>query len=153
MKIYVAGRWTERPRCRAVRAALVNHGYQVTSRWLYDPPGNSFRVAAERDLQDLRQSDLLILVEPTPLPYESWVRMKPEYRGISGGGGGRYIEVGFMLARNCPIFVWDQHAPTDGSDGRAIFWTLPQVTVFETLPALITALAAVAFRRSEGPIA
>ena len=139
MTIYVAARYTEKPRARMVRATLVNRGFQVSSSWLYAStsthPELSWREWAEMDLADLRRSDVFVLVEPH-----------------LEGGGGRYIEMGYALARRMPVLVWVDVA-TDSNDGRFIFYHLPQVTVYRTLPELVDALAAPAFRLIEGPIA
>jgi hypothetical protein len=133
MTVYVAARYTEKPRARAVRATLVNQGYDVSSRWLYDDPKATHRIAAERDLADVARSHVVLLIEPIE----------------AHGGGGRYIEVGYALALGKSVLVIDPDAPTDGSDGRAIFWSLPQVTVWPSLAATLPALATHAFRVAE----
>lgn len=132
MIVYVAARYTEKARARVARATLVNQGYQVTSRWLYDDPTAPHATAAQRDLNDVARSHLLLLLEP-----------------LTPGGGGRYIETGYALALGKPVMVIDPNAPTDGRDGRAIFWSLPTVTVWPSLEAALPALATHAFRIAE----
>lgn len=134
MTIFVAGRFTERMRCRMVAATLRSAGYVITSRWLYHSTID-WRGEALKDLDDVRRSDALVLVEP-----------------LAEGGGGRYIETGYALALRRPVYVWDIAPPIDGSDGRTIYWSHPLVTVYTTLPGLVAALAAPALRLSEDPI-
>jgi hypothetical protein len=156
MTLYVAARYTEKGRARAIRAALVNAGYAVSSRWLYAPETTPRLTAALECLEDIRRSHAVVLVEPPLLTMSKdlWERLSPSLQDRFGaGGGGRYIEVGYALARRMPILVLDAHPPTAGSDGRAVFWSLPQVTVFPTLDQLLCALPALAFRQEEGPIA
>ena len=80
MTIYVAARFTEKVRARVARATLMNAGYQVTSRWLYQD------TSARQNLDDVHRSDVLVLLE-------------------SEIGCGRYIEMGYATALGRPIVV------------------------------------------------
>ena len=64
-------------------------------------------------------------------------------------GCGRYIEMGYALARRMPVLVW---MPVDVTNFD--FWCrVPPVIVYRQLPELVAALGAPAFRLIEGPIA
>ena len=64
LTVYLAGSWTQREKLRVIRAQLDTLGLHVRSQWLdfncgyYD---QDFRVEAERDYNDIRRSDFLIL--------------------------------------------------------------------------------------------
>ena len=138
MTLYVAARYTEKGRARAIRAALVNAGYAVTSRWLHAPEGTPLATAAREDLEDIRQSHAL-----------GFVQAKPDPRGMRGA----YVEVGYALALGLPILVLDESDPDETSPNWTVFWSLPRVTVFPSLDRLLCALPALAWRQEEGPIA
>ena len=87
-KVYVAARWEQKIEARAFAAELMRAGYVVTSRWVWseerDPahenPNEAVRWA-DSDLQDIRMSDVFLLLSDGEL-----------------GRGGKDFELGYAYA-------------------------------------------------------
>jgi len=92
VRIYLAAAYERKDEMMGVRDVLTALGYQVTSRWIDQPPGEGLGTAelsadpargvpyAELDLADLVAADTVI-----------------SFTG-QGGRGGRHVEFGWALA-------------------------------------------------------
>lgn len=81
--IYIAAPGPMVHEARALRSLLQASGLAVTSRWL-DAIFEDTHEAAQMDLDDVRQADTLIALNPP-----SWALK---------GTGGRHVELGYALA-------------------------------------------------------
>jgi hypothetical protein len=124
MKIYLASTFEDRPRMLEARAALAVLGHTVTSRWIGLPPDvkpldgrYELHAKALEDLEDVDAAQGFILFDD-----------------VEGGRGGRYVELGYALAKRKLIFIVG--AP------RNIFGRLQMVLrIEETWPRLLDWLA------------
>lgn len=98
-KIYISAPFELQSHGRILRAHLQSHGFEVTSRWLEEKTDDNVtqQEMADRDIDDIVQSDALLLINP-----EDW-----KYKGT----GGRHVEVGVVIAmnnesRSMPIFIY-----------------------------------------------
>lgn len=99
-RVYIAGRYARQAELREVAEELRAHGYEVTSRWLFQDasiPGGLLtsdgRAAevASMDFDDVRQADLCIaFTEPPHGPQ---------------GRGGRHAELGIAIALEQRVLV------------------------------------------------
>lgn len=91
MRIYIAGRLSQREELHLVRRDLWKLGHEVVSTWIdegRDASDETNDVAikyALRDISQISQADLLILDTTSPLNFD--------------GGGGREFEAGFAFAQ------------------------------------------------------
>ncbi len=93
MKIYIAGRLSQRGELHEIRKKLWQLGHDVVSTWIDE--GGDFskgdggltqgKKVAIRDLAQIATADLLILDTTSPISYD--------------GGGGREFEFGFAVAQ------------------------------------------------------
>ena len=92
MKVYLAGKLSQRSEYHAVREVLWNYGIEVTSRWIDDHStgfgeDHAFPIALT-DLRSIDECDVFILDTTQPLG--------------AGGGGGREFEFGYaVLVKPC----------------------------------------------------
>jgi nucleoside 2-deoxyribosyltransferase len=89
MKIYIAGRLSQRPELHLIRQQIWSLGHEVVSTWIDESGdgalnGTAKRIAT-RDLCQISSADLLILDTTSPL--------SPD------GGGGREFEYGFAIGQ------------------------------------------------------
>ena len=94
MRVYIASFFDTRARLYPIRAMLREMGYVVTSTWLDETPSvaeedmvSYFASCAQRDWEDLRSSDLLIIDTSDETPR-----------------GGREVELGLALAWRKKVF-------------------------------------------------
>jgi hypothetical protein len=66
VNLYIAGAWTDRTFLRNVRTALIDHGHQVTARWLDAPDDGNHGEWAAIDLEDIRACDTFLLFADVP---------------------------------------------------------------------------------------
>lgn len=96
-RAYLAASWGRRAELCGYREALWGQNIHVTSRWIDEagdglPPGNMrCLVAAQRDLQDIREADFVLFFTDPP--------------GQSTSRGGRHTELGYALALGKPVIV------------------------------------------------
>jgi nucleoside 2-deoxyribosyltransferase len=100
IRVYLAGRYARRSELRTVAEELRDHGYEVTSRWLFEdasipegvlaPQGRALEVA-EMDFEDVRCSDMCIAFT--------------EHRDSPQGKGGRHTELGVALALDQDVIL------------------------------------------------
>jgi nucleoside 2-deoxyribosyltransferase len=120
VKIYLAGRYSDKNRLSEYAEDLEAAGHFVTSSWLKEPhaPNTTMdQVAPELlekyaydDLQDVRLADVMIFFSLDPT--------EPSFRG------GRHVEFGYALALKKTIVVV---GPKEN-----IFHYLPTIRHFET---------------------
>jgi len=91
-KIYVAARFRDRKRLRAVRERIWKAGHVVVSTWLDEiikpewlTKDQWFKKLAVKDLTEIKMADIMVLDTLEKL--------------IPGAGGGRETEWGFALAQ------------------------------------------------------
>lgn len=116
-RVYIAAPYQMRADASALRMHLERHGISCTSHWI-DGPMPHDQLAAARDINDVKSSEALILMNP-----ESFKE---------SGTGGRHTELGMALILQLPIFVLGTRTQ--------IFHTLPQILVFDLAIDLIEAL-------------
>jgi nucleoside 2-deoxyribosyltransferase len=91
MKIYVAGKFQEKERVNKIQDYLVNIGHLITHDWTKDDSSlqPQFMVfSAMRDLEGVREADVLIALVDKDLPYK-----------------GLYGEIGIAIALNKPVYL------------------------------------------------
>ena len=128
INIYLAARFSEKEKMKAIRQYLQAYDCNVTSHWLDEefPPNttldqvpNDFKVkTAQQDLEDIKIADLVILftVDPT----------------IPTVRGGRHFESGYAVGKGKPLWVV---GPREN-----IFHWLPEVRQFNFLEDCIRGL-------------
>ena len=135
MKIYLAARYDRREEMCQHAETLRALGHEVTARWLmgthqlYPSPEKIDAMAenvpveampfARDDYEDVRVCDCLVLFSETPKSYSK--------------RGGRHVEFGLALA-------WDKLVCVVGP-AENVFHRLPQVALFPTWSAFLTAKA------------
>ena len=96
MRVYLSARFQRREQLNAYRLSLVQHGIEVTSRWLTQPApeltDDSWRELAAIDREDVERADALILFAESE----------------RDGGGGRHVEFGMALVLGKKIIVIGQ---------------------------------------------
>lgn len=96
MKFYLAGRPFRRDVLRSAADELMSAGHDVTSSWLWEIGGEADGVRldygssacnqiAYRDLREIDAADVLVHFS--------------EERGSAQRGGGRFVEVGYSIAK------------------------------------------------------
>lgn len=123
MRVYIAAPWPLRKDAAQLRAQLAVAGIGCTSNWIDVEKRTASDVQrikmAQMDLGDVRDADALVLLNPDS--YEN------------KGTGGRHVEVGYALALGRRVIVF-------GSISN-IFHHLPEVTIINTLEALVEQLS------------
>jgi hypothetical protein len=86
LRIYIAASFRRREQCQQLVAMLEPQGCHVTSRWLKDPEAAGWApaVAAERDMEDVRDASGVMFLAETP--------------DVGFLTGGRHVEAGLALA-------------------------------------------------------
>jgi len=99
MKIYIAGRLSQRPELHVIRSKLWEAGHEVVSTWIDEGGdystgfgGNKASKIAIRDISQISSADLLIIDTTSPLSQD--------------GGGGREFEFGFAVGQFQHKLVW-----------------------------------------------
>ena len=134
MKVYLASRFSRLPELNVCRTSLIDHGIEVTSRWLLGghewigqpddiiPPAINAQFAQE-DLEDIDAADVIVCFTEVP-----------------GGGsarGGRHFEAGYAYAHRKPVIVVGHR--------ENVFYCLTDVTYCRTwdeaLQILLNAVA------------
>ena len=103
MKIYLAGRFSQRPSLNNLGSHLIKQGHEITSRWTLPgtdhvkPTGLSERAAdndrrrfAIEDIEDIDNCDCMISLMDKPR---------------SNGRGGRHVEFGYALAKGKKLYI------------------------------------------------
>jgi len=119
-KVYIAAMYSRMIDMRIIATYLSDQGYTVTSRWLKEDPTNDnftkkedafWRYTAEKDIQDINESDVFLLfTEPPTFPH---VR------------GGRHVETGYALGIGMPVCIV---GPKEN-----IFHYIPEVVQFNSV--------------------
>ena len=99
MKIYIAGRLSQRPELHEIRTKLWAFGHEVVSTWI-DETGDHAKLdggikakkIALRDMCQISHADLLILDTTSPIALD--------------GGGGREFETGFAMGQFQHKIIW-----------------------------------------------
>ena len=102
LRLYVCGKWEERPRIREVMATLRSFGHEITCDWTYADTVS--RETAQRDLNGVVAAEAVVFVAEHDLNYK-----------------GALVEVGIALGRNIPVYVIGEACDA------CIFWQLPLV--------------------------
>lgn len=105
MDVYVASKFEEQERVRAVMKILTAAGHTITHDWTHETQFGT--AAAVRDFEGVRMSDALVLVLEKDLPYR-----------------GAWTELGIALAYGIPVYVIGTYGTTVESN---IFLTMPNV--------------------------
>lgn len=99
MKIYLAGKLSQREDLHEIRRAIWNSGHEVISTWIDEGGDYSTGTGGEkglsvaiRDLTQISMADVLILDTTAPLSAD--------------GGGGREFEAGFAFGQFQHKEVW-----------------------------------------------
>ena len=102
MKVYIAGRYSRRDEFRKYANFLIEHGHEVTSRWLLEnEPLNSnmgdhsddfYIHTAKIDLEDVDRADAVLFFSEDPK--------------IGTPRGGRHVEFGYALGKGKKILVF-----------------------------------------------
>lgn len=116
MKVYVAAKFEEKVRVRAVCDLLRENGHTVTHDWTHETEGGSEAEQARADLDGVLAADVVIVL-------------------AHHAGRGLWIEMGAALATGKKVIYVDSTVAID-SDGNkkveyvhTIFQRLPGVTV------------------------
>ena len=110
MKIYLAAPFSTAHQVEIGYAqALAEWGHIVVSQWHRLPHSTDLGCAAKRDLEDILEADILILL----------ANLRPR-----SNKGGRHVEFGFALARGKRVMVVGSR--------QNLFHYLPNVEVFST---------------------
>ena len=89
MLVYVAGKWEDKERVRAVMEELIATGHRVTHDWTTEEGSDSYTERALNDLRGVWFADALVIVAVnTELPYR-----------------GTLVELGAALALGKPVYV------------------------------------------------
>jgi nucleoside 2-deoxyribosyltransferase len=127
LKIYLAARFSRLTEVDAHRGVLEAAGFEIVSRWHSEQKGQPTDGAmrnhsaeenaefAERDLEDVRRADALVLF--TESPESRWPR------------GARHVEYGAALA-------WGKKLILIGPRENVFHWLLPDSALFPTARAL-----------------
>jgi len=107
MKIYLAGRFSNKKKLQRERDFLEELGHEVTSRWL-DGDSGSMVDTAQMDLDDIDSCDAIVLWADDP---------KQDERPMQGA----LVELGYAIAKGKLLFVLNQLR------NKCIFFYLPQV--------------------------
>ena len=99
--IYIAARYSRRSEMRGYAQVLAQHGFIVTSRWLWEEYPENVTISdlspqenelcAQRDLEDIREAEMFIFFAEDPL--------------VGTPRGGRHVEFGYALAFGMEIYV------------------------------------------------
>lgn len=119
MRIYVAGKWQEKPQVRKVQAALMEAGHTITFDWTQDNLGHEnvggsswvqiyglwydpkeLGDQAYRDLHGVQTCDAIVICAMNPHKYSGTLCEM----GIAVGLGHRVYIIGSCLDSN--IFTW-----------------------------------------------
>jgi hypothetical protein len=121
MRVYVAGRRSDKSLVRGVQEILIAAGHEITFDWTgpngerrddwSDVPDRA-RELSTRERHAVRSADMLVLVGSEP-----------------HGGLGCFIETGMALALGIPVLVV-------GLVRESVFWYLPIVERLESIYAL-----------------
>lgn len=100
IRIYIAAPFELQEMGRDLRDVINDtREFEVCARWLDENPENTvehlngehLRIMAERDREDIRRCDGLVLINPE--------------RFKRSGTGGRHVETGMALDRDMPVFI------------------------------------------------
>ena len=128
MKIYVAGKWQEKPQVRVVQAALVAAGHTITHDWTMHEEGNdvclgddwveiyhkwyspkTLEEEARGDLIGVQTCDAIVVCAINPHKYSGTLTEM----GIALGCGHRVLIIGDNIDSN--IFSWLSEVHVYGS--------------------------------------
>lgn len=130
MRIYIAAKYGRRFELRGLVEELQSKGHEVTSRWIYNGEEQAMtpEAAAAMDLEDVDSAGtVLFFAEPV---------------GSQNTGGGRYVELGYALARGKAIVAVQPPTSLPTSDGRyrtheVVFLADPRIRLFDSVEAAI----------------
>jgi nucleoside 2-deoxyribosyltransferase len=115
VSIYLASRYGRREEMEEIALLLMNaHGYDITARWVFGgEEGLTREDIALLDIEDVDKADTIVAFTE---PY-----------GTMFKGGGRYVELGYALAKNkrCVII----------GERENVFCDHPHIEQFDTLAA------------------
>jgi nucleoside 2-deoxyribosyltransferase len=123
LSVYIAAPFNSRDRAKILRDVLKVHGVGCTATWLdshiHDNVADDQQAEeAARDLRDIRKADAFILV----------------CNSGPSSTGGMFIEFGYALGLNIPIYVVK---PDADLPIRGVFYRLPQVTIAECMSCVV----------------
>lgn len=102
MRIYVAGKFEDRKRCREIMTVLESWGHTITRDWT---TADQFTAAeAFLDYEGVMAANALVIVAEQAFPFR-----------------GTYVEFGIAVARGIPIYLMG------GGMDACIFTLLPRV--------------------------
>lgn len=131
MKLYVAGKWQDRPRIRRIQNALVRMGHEITVDWTQhdfgpDAPQSLLKGIAAEDAYGVAMADYVIAILIKPFNYK-----------------GLWCEVGMAIALGKKVLAV-------GSAGDScIFVNHPLVTSFDSVAGCLKFIRTEGSRRSE----
>jgi len=116
--VYLCARWGRQAEMREHAETLVNTGHRVSSRWIHEPLGEDQSEAAEADLSDIDQANVVICFTESP--------------EVGYTTGGRHYEMGYAGAIGTRTIVVGPR--------EHVFCHLRNIEVVETLEAAIERL-------------
>lgn len=120
LKVYLAAVFALRSEMERVADRLKTHGFEITSRWVYDgESGWTQEQAAIYDLEDVDAADAVV-----SFTYP---------RGTLTSGGGRHVEFGYGLAKGKKLILIGAR--------ENVFHEFPGVELYPTLDAWLAAVA------------
>lgn len=116
MRLYIAGPYEDRARCRKIAARLRTLGHDISARWLTEDDTDP-TVAAERDLDDICASDGVLVA------------------ANGNTGRGMWVEMGYALCLPISIYFYGPDYIRDGDCpvNYSVFTHLPGVTRIKRL--------------------
>jgi nucleoside 2-deoxyribosyltransferase len=104
MKLYLAGRYSQKDEIAAIAKRLQFEGFAITSSWLEEPhaPGTTLDQLSDTELAQYAQNDLNDIDEADAIVFFSVDPTIPTVRG------GRHVEFGYALAKRKAILVVGQ---------------------------------------------
>jgi nucleoside 2-deoxyribosyltransferase len=93
MKVYLAGKWEERDKCKYLMNKLIEAGFEITCDWtnhVNPPEGEEYKLSgyAYADIKGVQDADCLIFYAVFPHNYR-----------------GAFVEMGAALGLGKPVYV------------------------------------------------
>lgn len=135
MKIYIAARYGRRYDLRATAQRIQALGHTITGDWIWDdePAGQNIQYHAVRDVEQVREADMLIFCG--------------EPQASENRGGGRWFEFGVAHALGKQTVAWLDMDPSKGGHDHlpagheSVFTALPNVEIVTSEQELLRILA------------
>lgn len=86
MRVYLATKFEEGPRVKAVAMALEAAGHTITYKWWFNDEFTTEQ--ASKDMAGVMTANALVFIAEKDLPYK-----------------GAFVELGMAIARNLPVYI------------------------------------------------